>query len=111
MTIEIRRKIGSFYQSHEVSLANTHLSTITVLISQSISTDSSERLAKLEQTEADKKNKEDDLKEKIEEDIIMAQEEKENKPLLYYTKQTVFILLSIGFIGGTIFMLYKFFTK
>jgi ABC-type enterochelin transport system substrate-binding protein len=111
VTIEIRRKIGSFDKSHEVSLANTHLTTITDLISESISTDPAERLAKLEQIEADKKHKEDELKEKIEENKRKAQEEKENNPLLYYTKQTVLILLSIGLIGGTIFMLYKFFTK
>lgn len=36
VTIEIRRKLGSFNQSHEITLANKHIETITNLISKSI---------------------------------------------------------------------------
>ncbi len=48
ITIEVRRKVGSFNQSHEVTLANTHIVKITDLIAESVGTDEQERIQKAE---------------------------------------------------------------
>jgi hypothetical protein len=109
LTIEIRRKVGSFNQPHEVTLANSHISNITELISQSVGTDSAIRVEKFEKIEALKKQNEEILKQKAEESRLKDEEEKKNNPVLYYGKQVVLIALSIGMIGGLIFLIYKVF--
>lgn len=107
VAIEIRRKIGSFDKSHEVSLANRHIAKITDLISESISTDPNIRIAKFDNLEADKKRKTDEFKQEVDEKKRKAEEERKNNPFLYYTKQALLIILSVGLIGGTVFILYK----
>jgi len=111
VTVEIRRKIGSFDQSHEVSLANTHLATITDLISESISTDPNLRNAKIEQIEADKRGREEAIKQKIEDNKRKAEEDRQNNPVWFWTKQVFIIAFSIALFAGTIYLLYKFFTR
>jgi hypothetical protein len=107
VTIEVRRKAGSFNQAHEVTLANSHISKITDLIAESIGTDEKERIFKADRIAAIKKNKEDELKQKIDENKKREEEERQNNPMLYYSKQVILIALSIGLIGGTIYMLFK----
>jgi hypothetical protein len=111
VVIEIRRKIGSFDQSHEVSLANTHIETITDLISTSLNSDHSIKLGEMQQQADEQQQKADDRQQKIEEAKIKVQEEKENNPALYYVKQGLLWLLSAGLFGGTIYMIYWFFVK
>jgi hypothetical protein len=111
ITIEVRRKVGSFNQSHEVTLANTHIVKITDLIAESVGTDEQERIQKAEMIVANKKEKEDELKQKIEENKRKAEEERQNNPFLYYSKQVILIALSVGMIGGTIYLLLKVLNK
>ncbi len=99
VSIEVKRKIGSFDKSHEVSLANTHLSAITDLISESISADPNARLVKASQVEKEKRDKEEALKNKIEEERRKSDEEKQNNPALYYTKQALLIIASITLVS------------
>ena len=105
--IEIKRKIGAFDQRHEISLANKHLTAITDLITESISISHTERLARLELIESNIKKATKNREEKIEENKRKEQEEKENNPFMYYTKQVVFLLLTIGLIGGFIFFVFS----
>ena len=105
--IEVKRKIGAFDQRHEISLANKHLTTITDLITESISISHTERLARLELIETNVKQAIKKANEKIEENKRKEQEFKENNPFMYYTKQAVIILLTIGIVGGFIFFVYN----
>jgi hypothetical protein len=111
ITIEIRRKVGTFNQAHEVTLANSHIAKITDLVAESIGTDESKRIAKAEQIEQNKRQKEDELKKKIEENKRKAEEEKQNNPILYYAKQIMYLLMIVGLIGGFIFLLKNFLGK
>ena len=74
--IELRRKLGSFNQGHEVTLANQHIVTITDLLSKSISTDASERLTLREQANIAQQ-----------EATELSVYEKQNSPGKYYGKQ------------------------
>jgi hypothetical protein len=111
ITIEVRRKVGTFNQSHEVTLANTHIVKITDLIAESVGTDEQERILKAEKIVANKKEKEDELKQKIEENKRRNEEERKNNPVMYYTKQIVILAISFGMVGGTIYLLIKTLSK
>ena len=107
ITLEIRRKVGSFNQSHEVTLANSHISKLTDLITESLNTDEKERIKKVEDIAASKKQKEDEFNRLKEENKRKAEEEKQNNPVVYYSKQVIYIALTIGLIGGFIFFAIK----
>lgn len=111
ITIEVRRKVGTFNQSHEVTLANTHIVKITDLIAESVGTDEQERILKAEKIVANKKEKEDELKQKIEENKRRNEEERQNNPVAYYAKQIIILAISFGMVGGTIYLLVKTFSK
>jgi len=108
VSMEVRRKVGSFDQSHEVSLANTHISTLTDLISESISTNPNERLKRIDQIETNKRNKVETQKQKLEGAKRKAEEERQNNPVLYYTKQALMIAATLALLGGMVYMFYKF---
>jgi hypothetical protein len=111
ITIEVRRKVGTFNQSHEVTLANTHIVKITDLIAESVGTDEQERILKAEKIVTNKKEKEDELKQKIEENKRRNEEERQNNPVAYYAKQIIILAISFGMVGGTIYLLVKTFSK
>jgi hypothetical protein len=107
ITIEIRRKIGTFNQSHEVTLANTHLMKISELFSESISIDQNERLERVRQIETDKQNKIDEQNQKLENAKREAELERLNNPILYYTKQVLYIIGTILIITVFLYFLKK----
>lgn len=109
ITIEIRRKIGSFDQSHEVTLANNHISNIENLISQSLGMKEGDRIQKMKEITDEIENKEKEHQRKIEENKEKDRLEKENEPVLYYGKQFFLILATLGLIGGFLYMCYKLF--
>lgn len=103
--IEVRRKIGGFDKSHEVSLANTHISNLTGLITQSIDTEEQERILKFNKISEEIKQKQDELNRKNEEGRLKAEEQKQNNPVLYYFRQFLLWLLIIGMMGGVFYMI------
>ncbi len=107
ITIEIKRKVGTFNQSHEVTQANQHITKITDLISESISTDKDIRKEMFENIEIQKQNKIDADKQRIESIREKGRIEKLNNPILYYTKQSLIILFSIGLIIGVVYVVIK----
>jgi hypothetical protein len=111
ITIEVRRKVGSFNQSHEVTLANSHITKITDLIAESVDTDEQERIKRVEVLAASKQQKEDEFKRIKEENKRKENEERQNNPLMYYSKQIIIYALSIGMVGGTIYLLFKTLSK
>jgi len=90
VTIEVRRKIGSFDKSWEVSKANNHITNISDLLSTSLTNDPTEKKAEFEAKEALYQSREIERKQK-------NADEKANHPLTYYSKR-VFGYLIVGLI-------------
>ncbi len=107
ITVEIRRKIGTFNQSHEVTLANSHLAKIPELFSKSISVDINDRLSQIQALETAKQDKIDEQRKKVDNAKKEAELERQNSPALYYTKQALYILATIGLIAGFIYLIIK----
>ena len=84
VTIEIRRKVGTFNQSHEVSNANSHISKIIDLIAESVETDENERLLQMEKLEIE----ESELLLVKQENEQKEFEEREKNPMLFHAKVT-----------------------
>jgi hypothetical protein len=103
ITIEVRRKIGSFDQSHEITNANNHIAKITDLVTQSITAGTEGRQLMLDQIEADKKMKADLEKERRFQEL----EEKQDFPIQYYTKLTFRWILGLSILFGLWFLIYK----
>lgn len=103
VTIEVRRALGSFDKSHEVTLANKHISDLSDLLARSLSFTPEEYATKI-------RNEKDKLKlersAKIEANKQKEQELKENNPLVYWTKQLLTILATLGLL----FLTYKMIT-
>ncbi len=107
ITITVRRKIGTFNQAHEVTLANTHISNLETLISQSLGDNESDRIIKMREKTDLIQIKKDEHNRKVEENKEKDRVERENEPLLYYTKQFLLVLATIGLIGGFIYLVIK----
>jgi hypothetical protein len=97
VTIEVRRKIGSFDKSYEVSNANTHISSLSELLTTSLTNDPTEKRAEYDAKQSLRQQQLAEIKRK-------NAEEKENHPVKYFLKQLIgaiilgLILLGIGFI-------------
>lgn len=85
--IEIRRKVGTFNQSHEITLANEHIHKISELITQSINNpdEVQKLLVKKENEIMQKKLAVENHNKKIKEEI-------ENNPFNYYLR--LFLIFS-----------------
>lgn len=107
VTIEVRRKMGSFDKSHEVTLANSHIQAIAELISTTLGKDHSEALAAIAKVEDGKKQKADALKQQIEENKRKAREERASNPVKYYTKQAAIIVFGLGGLAAIWYFVIK----
>lgn len=58
ITIEVRRKIGTFNQSHEVTKANNHIQSVIEILSKSIILDNEQINALKQQLKSNNENKE-----------------------------------------------------
>jgi len=108
ITIEVIRKVGSFNQSHEITNANHHLIKIVELITQSLETEIGARLDLTIQKEKEIKEKEDTLTKIREENKEKARLQKEKNPFAYYTKQTLFLLLTLAIVVCLFYGFYVF---
>ncbi|HEY8969732.1 MAG TPA: hypothetical protein VIM64_11585 [Puia sp.] len=95
--IEIRRKAGTFNQSHEVTKANQHISTLIDILSESLKADP-ETIEKLKQEQP---KPAPSLS--IEEKKRLAIEMKKNNPVKYYIQQGLMLLAAVGLL----YLLYK----
>jgi hypothetical protein len=100
VTIEVRRKIGSFDQSHEISLANRHMVAVAELISKSIQTDVNIRLGWVEK----KRNEEKKAIELMNQRQIKKDEEKKNNPVRFYVKKFAVAIVVILIIASVIYL-------
>ncbi|HMH22808.1 MAG TPA: hypothetical protein VK563_13575 [Puia sp.] len=97
VTIEVRRKIGSFDKSWEISNANIHITNISDLLSTSLTNDPTEKKVEFEVQEALKQQRIVERKQKV-------ADEKANHPLAYYSKR-LFGYLIFGLICYGVFRL------
>lgn len=103
VTIEIRRKVGTFNQSHEVSNANSHISKIIDLIAESVETDEKERIMRIEKFEIEESERLS-AKQEIEQKEL---QERENNPLLFHGKDAVKNLITVGLIVAGVYIIFK----
>lgn len=101
VTIEVKRKVGTFNQTHEVSLANDHIVKITELISHSLIADPSIRLKEIE----DQKQRKEDARR---EELRRQGEWIEKNPTLYKLKIAGMWAFIIVVFGGIIYSFYYF---
>ncbi len=80
--VEISRKIGTFNQSHEVSLANGHISKIFSLISEGI-----QKPELIMQQKNDAEKAKEELQNKLKNNEKKRQEQRLNSPFLFYSKE------------------------
>jgi len=107
ITIEVRRKIGTFNQAHEIGNANIHISNLEKVISSCLSEDEISRNQKFKEINDSIQIKKDEHQRKLDENIARDKSEKENEPILYYGKQILYVLATIGLIGGFIYFVMK----
>lgn len=103
--IEIRRKVGSFNKSHEVSLANQHLTKLIDLISTSIACDK----IKLDNLKEQERRVIEANNEKIKEQNRKLEEEKTNNPGWFYLKVFFRVTLFFAVVIGFIYIIYMMF--
>lgn len=104
VTVEVRRKVGSFDQSVEITNANNHITKIFELLSESIQSDPTEKLAAVEKLKQEKELKNKYLEEK-------ERLEREKNPMLYKIKNALYTLLFLGIGGGVAYFIFSLFKK
>lgn len=98
LKVEVRRKIGSFNQPHEVALANQHIAKVLELVSEGIKKPQEiERLKGLEQKKAE------DLKLQIAANIKKQKEYRANNPVMFYLKEIFVWAIILGIVGLAVF--------
>lgn len=106
LTVEVRRKIGSFNQPHEITLANQHIAKILDLVSEGLKNPSEiEILKKYSQKKAE------DLELQIAANIIKQKEYRENNPFMYYLNEIFIWAIILGIVGGIIYGVIFILTK
>ncbi|HMG16616.1 MAG TPA: hypothetical protein VK590_14260 [Saprospiraceae bacterium] len=96
--IEIRRKVGSFDKSYEVTLANNHIVNISDLLARSIESDPTVRKAKVE----DYIQRINAASREAKEVLERIAYEKSSNPTGYYSKKMFSVLLKV-FLAATLF--------
>lgn len=100
ITIEIRRKIGSFDKSHEITLANDHIVNISDLISHSLMTNPE---SILQQREIERKKQSELSKQKIQQQAEWI----ERNPNLYKLKIASVIATTVLVFSILGWMIYR----
>lgn len=110
VNLEVQRKIGTFNQSHEVSLANQHISKLTELISESLQTDKEVMNEKKKAVEI-KANEQKRKQEELEQELKDLKKMKEINPIAYYGRHILIWASLIAFFGLIAFLLFKLYSK
>lgn len=107
VSIEIRRKVGSFNRGSEVTYANVHMENIIDLITESLACDENERQSKYQAQEDERKSKKDLAEAAYEESRQKVEATKKNNPTLYYSRLVLIFGLVFGFLGLMLYALFS----
>jgi hypothetical protein len=107
LKIEIRRKVGAFDKTYEVSEANRHIQNIIELLSETLGKDKEERRSLASKIETELKAEKEKIEASNQEAIQKAQELKENNPIKYYTQQFLILLVAAAILAGGGYLIFK----